>query len=246
MSISAALLGMAALTGSALGQTAGLPSNYGPAVKWTQVHQGVHCAIVRHEMAVINSEQEWRSYFNRAFPSDPGVTRDIPKPANWQKEIIIAIHAGQQPTPGYTLNVYTIARRQSRTYDIDVFFERPHQRAVLPQVTTSPWVVIKVEKTSGTPRLNVINTQSRTIQTYGPSYRPSWRSCWGSSGEAPHYMDAQGVLIPLNDEARRRMGLPPAEKKEEGSSSGSSGSKGSKDKDKSDSKDKGGSTGAKP
>ena len=193
-----------------------MQSPYGPAVKWSQVHQGVHCAVVSSEMTVISSEQEWRRYFDRAFPSDPGVKREIPKPANWQKEIIIAIHAGQQPTPGYSLNVYTIARRQSRTYDIDVFFERPHQRSVLPQVTTSPWVVIKVEKTSGTPRLNVINTLSRRIQSYGPSYRPTWASCWGSSGEAPHYLDAQGVLIPLNDEARRRMGLPVEEKKTAG------------------------------
>lgn len=211
MKILAALVGVAALTGTAAAQfqsSTNPPSQtaFGPIVQWTQVNQGVHCAIKQSEMRVLGSEAQWQSHFNRAFPADPGTRRDIPKVADWSKEIIIAIHAGQQPTPGYNLNVSTIARRQTGFYEIDAVFEKPNQNAMMPQMVTSPWVVIKVQRTTGTPRLTVIETVSRVIRSSGPSH-----SGWGTSwGEMPIYKIGEGgKLIPLNDEARRRMGQTP-------------------------------------
>lgn len=208
MKILAAFVGVAALAAAAPAQFQS-PTNppsqtaFGPIVQWTQVNQGVHCAITQSEMRVLGSEAQWQAHFNRAFPADPGTRREIPRVADWSKEIIIAIHAGQQPTPGYSLNVSTIARRQSGVYDIDVVFEKPNQNAIMPQMVTSPWVVIKVQRTTGTPRLRVIETVSRVIRSSGPS-NSGWGSTWG---EMPIYKIGEGgKLIPLNEEARRRMG----------------------------------------
>jgi hypothetical protein len=219
-------LGVAALAASGLAQfqSSQLPSSqtqYGPIVQWTQVHQGVYCALTQQEMKVIGSERDWQSYFNRAFPADLGTKRDIPKVADWSKEIIIAIHAGKQPTAGYSLNVSTIARRQSGVYDVDVVFERPNPQAMMAQVMTSPWVIIKVQRTVGTPRLRVIETTSRVIRASSPPRHGGWGDCWV---EMPIYRVGEGgKLIPLNDEARRRMGLPPEDRRKgsgDGKSSG--------------------------
>lgn len=218
-------MGVSALAcaGLAQFQSSQIPSSqtqFGPIVQWTQVHQGVRSAVTQQEMRVIGSERDWTTYFDRAFPADPGTKREIPKVADWTKEIIIAIHAGRQPTPGYSLNVSTIARRQSGIYDIDVVFEKPNPQAMMAQVTTSPWVVIKVQRTVGTPRLRVIETTSRVIRASSPPRHGGWGDCWV---EMPIYRVGEGgKLIPLNDEARRRMGLPPeGDKKGSGDGRGS-------------------------
>jgi hypothetical protein len=175
----------------------------GQAVQWTTAAQGFECAIRQPEWRVIGSQSQWEKHFRRMYAIPDSTKTQIPFVADWNEEMVVAIHAGVKPNPGYSVHVSTISRVPGGNWRIEVTLTEPHLNSKLPDRETSPWVVIRVKRTTGTPeiRANVVRSGFAVISNNDP-----WCGT-KPQGEVPVWrVGPGGTLVPLNDAARRALG----------------------------------------
>jgi hypothetical protein len=197
-----AFAGASLLAASGFAQFAGgqVP---GQAVQWTTAAQGFECSIRQPEWKVIGSQSQWERHFRRMYAIPDSTKPVIPRVADWNQEMVVAIHAGAKPNPGYSVHVSTISRVPGGNWLIEVTLTEPHLNSKLPDRETSPWVVIRVKRTTGTPdiRATVVRSGFAVIAPGDP---------WCGSkpqGEVPVWrVGPGGTLIPVNDAARRALG----------------------------------------
>lgn len=191
----------ALMAAAAMSQIPSPSTQFGPVVKWTTVAQGFNSRLDKPEWRSIISEAEWRRQFRRMFGLTADETVEYPRVADWNKEFVVLIAAGQKPTPGHSIYVETISRKQTAFWDIEVVEQKPPQGAILPQVLTNPWVLIRVDRTVGSPRLRTRTTTTSATVIPGQNWTgprhgdvPVWRVGPG------------GRLIPVNDAAKQQSG----------------------------------------
>ncbi len=182
----------AAVAAFAVAQTppSSLPNQFGPTVVWRTIAIGDGSAITQPEAKMISSQRSWEKYYRAMAGVPEGEKINIPNVADWQNEDVMVIHVGQRSNAGHSVYVETIERTMSHYYDIKVVVQEPPRGAMTAQVMISPYVVIAIKKTTGTPRVFYrTSTQSTYVISGG---------C--GCGSKPIIMvGAGGKVIPLGE-----------------------------------------------
>jgi hypothetical protein len=124
-------------------------SRYENPIKWDQYMAAEYCGIDKTTTQVINNEAEWQTFWAKL--SGQGA-QTAPKDVDWNKYVLMAITLGTKPTPGYSVYVESVERTRAYEYVVHYVEWQPQPGQLLAQVTTSPFVIIRVEKTTGTPQ----------------------------------------------------------------------------------------------
>lgn len=90
---------------------------------------------------IVESERELLELWNRAYAS----RLDLPPlpDVSFQRETILAVFQGQQPTGGYGIEVSDVVIDGQELF-VDLSFLEPAPDAMTTQALTSPWVLIRV------------------------------------------------------------------------------------------------------
>jgi hypothetical protein len=100
------------------------------------------------EYLIARSPEGLLTLWNRAYGTQ---LSPPPLPAiDFRRESVIAIFSGQRPTGGYSLNVQDV-RLEDGGLIIDIVQTRPAPDAMVTQVLTHPWAMVRVSR----PDLNV-------------------------------------------------------------------------------------------
>lgn len=145
---------VAAAAGFAVAQTppGHLGNPYGPVVKWRTIAQGDSSKIMREEARMINGDADWSRVYREMMGIRPGDQCEVPQVADWNREDLLILHLGRRRTSGYGIYVETIGRSATGYYDIHYVMQEPMPGVQMDRATTSPFVIIAIEKTVGTPR----------------------------------------------------------------------------------------------
>lgn len=118
------------------------------AVQWGTVAEGVNSRLDRGEHVILTNQSEWDAYYAK-MAGHPRQQGPAPTLCDWNTEQLIVINAGQKPTPGHQVYVTTIHRPQAHQVMVEYTITQPPRNVILPQVTTNPYVVIKMKRTTG-------------------------------------------------------------------------------------------------
>lgn len=93
----------------------------------------------RYEL--ITDQRKLTSIWTRAHATQ---LQPPPSPrADFQRETLVAIFLGQQPTGGYGVEVERVTEERGELY-LDVRFTEPAAGAITSQALTSPWVIVRI------------------------------------------------------------------------------------------------------
>lgn len=107
----------------------------------TLAEGGQATGVEQAEYALIASEEQLLSFWNRAYGSQLSVP---PLPdVDFRRETIVAAFAGTKPTGGYGLSVDGVTLEGNDAY-IDLTESQPAEGAITTQALTSPWVMLRI------------------------------------------------------------------------------------------------------
>lgn len=166
------------------------PREFEPAVRWGNLMHGDDSAITRPEAVVLSREQDWEQYWKRMCNVPPTNYLQAPPVANFMFEDLVVIHAGTQRTGGFVMQVDRISRPHPHQWVLHWVLFAPGRGVAVTQAQTSPFVIIRVQRTVGIPHF-----QGRTISYTG---WPGYGTC-GPQSQPPVYIVGKGgVLIPYD------------------------------------------------
>ncbi|MCG9894452.1 MAG: hypothetical protein MH204_03105, partial [Fimbriimonadaceae bacterium] len=93
---------------------------FGPHVRWTTLGEGLDSEIKTAEWRVLGNEMEWRNHFSRMLGRPLQANEQIPAGADWNRQLLVAIHAGPKLGNGWRVYVETIGRSAPGFWDIQV------------------------------------------------------------------------------------------------------------------------------
>jgi uncharacterized membrane protein YgcG len=180
----------AVMASVAFAQISPLPNQYGPVVKWRTIAIGDNSKIDHDEAWMVSGDDEWEAYYRKMIGAKADEKVRVPQIADWRKEDVLIIHIGTRATAGYAVYVETIGRSAQNYYDVHFVLQEPPKGSQIREGETSPFVVIAIEKTTGTPRY-----YSR-VSTQATYFLPGGCTC----GNRPVIMvGAGGRVTTLND-----------------------------------------------
>lgn len=175
--------------GRDLATVGGLRTGLG--ITFTTIQSGTQSRITQRGVRILETE----GLLQRAWAQ---VTGDSPQSApirsiDWKTEKAVLIHLGSRPTGGYSIAVRRIERADAWNGKIIAEETTPGPGEVTTQAQTSPWVLIKVNRTAAdlslsvTPRVR--SRYSGGIEVIpGPGWRddrPWWEIDGGSQCRIP-------------------------------------------------------------
>ena len=187
-------IAVAAVSSFSLAQNYGYGNSYGNGfepLRWSNLIQGDNSAITRSETVVISSANDWEVYWKRMNGVPVANYFQAPRVCDFMFEDLVIIHAGLRNTGGYGVFVENVYRPNSSQWNVNWVLMTPDSTRNVTQVRTSPYTIIRVQRTVGVPYF-----QSRTIyyQTYQGGH-------WGGNHgcQPPVYMVGKGgALIPYD------------------------------------------------
>ena len=130
------------------------------------VYRGSRCPAVEPGVEIIRETAawaEWRRQRDRQYLSVSGGPDDEATVVDFGRSTVIVISMGQQPTPGYAVEVLEdSAVLQGGSLNISSVWQRPAEGAILAQVLTSPCVAITVS-TARYDTVKINNQQGETV-----------------------------------------------------------------------------------
>lgn len=148
-------------------------------VNWRTFRQGAFSNAQTRQTLVFETEGQFQSYWQRV--NGPMAGKMPTDGVDWSREKLIAVNLGSRPNPGYEVAVRSVKR--VRAGEIQVLYQEqlPMPGAYYPQVMTSPWVVIKMERAPGiiTFKGETVNRSTGVIggPGRGDCCRPVCRCC---------------------------------------------------------------------
>lgn len=112
-------------------------------VPFTVLVKGGTYGLPKPEEKVLTTEKEWAEVWERA-ESWRVPKRKLPD-VDFTKDVVVVVAFGQQPTPGYAIEVTRI-EKTAKEIRISVRRTVPPNDAALPQIITHPYVVVKTAK----------------------------------------------------------------------------------------------------
>lgn len=146
-----AIVGFAAL----LGALAWSQIDLSRKMNWRTHASGVYSRALSQEMLVLNTEND----FDRYWLNYMGAGVRAPQGVNWQTEKLVAIHLGRRATGGYEASIQKIERANGKAH-ISVIERGPMPGQYVAQGITSPWVIVKVERSSAVYTYSVNKTNT--------------------------------------------------------------------------------------
>ncbi len=137
-------------------------------IDWGTFKVGTASNYHQQELVVLNTENDLISYWPRAMG---GSAFAVPKGVDWLKYKLVALHLGTRPTSGYGLIVQNIVRDGGYA-TIHAVEETPLPNQYVASVPSNPWVIVKVERSAVSFRLQMTSRQARPaiILNRGGSY----------------------------------------------------------------------------
>lgn len=124
---------------------------------FSTVDQGVFSEIRERAQRVIGGAEEWKVLWasrSSAIPSPPP-----PPPINFSREMVIAVSMGEQRTGGHSIEIQKI---EEGRYGLEVLVSEafPPPGALVTQVLTQPYHIIKVERRELPVRFRIVRTSA--------------------------------------------------------------------------------------
>lgn len=107
--------------------------------------QGTLGRIATPGVIVIQDQASWQRYWVRLT----GDRQARPPLINWKTETVLAVHSGSRSTAGYRVAIEGVNRISDKTVRVDAVEFIPPDGAMLPQVITSPYAILRVAKLAG-------------------------------------------------------------------------------------------------
>ena len=133
----------------------------GNMVDWRTFKSGTSSKFNDPEMVVLNTENDYLSYWQRAMGGTAPTGND------WIKYRLVAVHLGNRPTSGYGIFVQNIVKDGAHAM-VHAVEEIPIPGQYVAKIACSPWVLVKVERTSVAFRLQMTSRQARPAIILGP------------------------------------------------------------------------------
>lgn len=150
----------------------------GPTVRWSTYQTGSSCAIKNARTEILSTAGDWQRYWSE-FTGKPGAY--APSNIDFGFESIVVVHLGERASAGFS--VYVESMRYPTPNDLCITYieKSPSPQAKFAQNRTSPYVIVRFNKTVGVPRFVRRTAFSR------PSLQPcscGCRSCGSSCRSA--------------------------------------------------------------
>ncbi len=133
-------------------------------VDWRTFRSGAASNFNTQELVLLNTENDFLSYWPRAMGS-PALS--APNGVDWIKYRLVAVHLGSRPTSGFGIHVQNIVRDGGHA-TIHAVEETPLSNQYVANVSSSPWVIVKVERNAVAFKLQMSSRQARPSIILGP------------------------------------------------------------------------------
>lgn len=147
------LLSSVLFAASAFGQF----SNAGQ-IKHQVVQMGQYSSVRDQQMITITNQDQFEKYWERTMRQP---ARTAPTNIDWYTYKVLAIHLGERRSGGYKVNVQAIEEDRRGGAVVRAFEETPMPGSFVSQGTTSPWVLVKVDKSARNPTLSLMKRESK-------------------------------------------------------------------------------------
>lgn len=121
-------------------------------VKFDVYQSGQNGNITTEQFQVFQTEGQFQTYW-KALTGDTSAPRDI----KWANEFVIAVNLGTRNSGGYKVFVESIERVRG---ELVVTVVELTPLGLTSQALTSPWEIVRVQRTSGNIRFNKVKRQS--------------------------------------------------------------------------------------
>jgi hypothetical protein len=154
-------------------------------IKWSTLQSGQHSRIERPTTRVLNNEAELQAYWRDAMGESPTAA---PRGIEFGKEMLLAIHLGDRPTGGYKVHVQSISRTRAAELTVEYVETEPAPGSANIQVRTSPWTLVRMERSAGNLNFRKRTQTSRYAVLPAPPACGCCSACGcGSHGPPPVY-----------------------------------------------------------
>jgi predicted RNA-binding protein with TRAM domain len=121
-------------------------------VDWSVLSSGVRSRASRTELLVATSAADYqRKYANLTGM----VGAAAPSNVNWSREVVVIVTLGTRRSGGYSVFVKGLRSGPNRSIIVDAVEKSPNPGSFVSQEMTSPWTMIKMEKTNAKILLNL-------------------------------------------------------------------------------------------
>jgi hypothetical protein len=114
------------------------------------IARGSNSGIANANEAVVRSTSEWGALWKLHGGREP-----VP-PVDFAKEIVAAVFVGTRPTGGYSVEIVS-TRPDGETLIVEYVERRPSADAIVTQALTSPFHIVKLQKTDGSVRFRNVS-----------------------------------------------------------------------------------------
>lgn len=113
-----------------------------PPIKWRTLAEGHQSNATQFEHHILISQGDLETFLRRMTPSPMKSSLRV----DWNKELVLVVHAGRKNTGGHKVYVETIDRTTAAVAMVRVVNVKPNPRDPVTEALTSPWVMIAVER----------------------------------------------------------------------------------------------------
>jgi hypothetical protein len=119
-------------------------------IRWGQLDRGTYSNATDNRAYVLTTQSEYESYFQLAFPKRE-LTSDL-NDVRWVDEIVVAIHLGNNATPGGQVEVESVTLDREGKITIRYFQSLPRTGGFFERV--SPYVIMRLPRYNTMPRIS--------------------------------------------------------------------------------------------
>lgn len=116
-------------------------------IKWRGYKSGTFSNVQSESFFVLNNEAEWQTYWKDQLGEKP---QTAPRDVKWGQEMLVAVHLGKKATAGYSVFVKQLDRPTANVIRLTFVEKSPSPGSVNPQVITSPYEIIRLDRVGGT------------------------------------------------------------------------------------------------
>lgn len=136
---------------------------YGPPVQWRPVAEGVNSRITTFDQRIFTNQKDWAEHYAKMVGNDPQYVSRTPQLCDFNRQHLIVLHSGQQPTPGHRIYVSTISRPRANVKLVEAIISSPPAGLIAAQMVTSPYIVIAVDIASGDYQFGYTKATTRAV-----------------------------------------------------------------------------------
>jgi hypothetical protein len=127
-------------------------------IRYRTYETGLQSRVERQSFFILNNEAEFQRYWQTAQGQPP---QTAPRGIDWGREQLVAFHIGRRPTAGYSAQVGSIQRVRPNEVVAEFVELLPVPGQMQAQVVTSPWIIIRMDRTPGTLSFRTRMEQTR-------------------------------------------------------------------------------------